>query len=438
MQKAMAPSSPARERQSGRGQKASRDAQTPQAGQLDEIASLVNQSPSIQTQLKLKQALQESAHVRAQQNLAASINAGQTEAAQLKPQEPEQRADGQKKEAGMTGQHAPAMQRQPDTGSSGKPAILQAVWVDDPKTPHYFWDPPVDGVIWYALKESPEMMFFRTRAEESAERFGHLEDQVKPREEWVKLHGSDPMKREKPTIVSLEQILMEQAKALEDFEGYAKKGAERYGRLKEAPRVLPDRTAAARDDFFQKAYLNPQGRRDEDDPNAPVKYVGGLKKEFGGDPHNKKGVYQNEFDLAAGQITADQNYGGSEQYLNLETGKMEPYSNSEVLYQQWKLAKKLIPDALPRLNMLRRAHISGDGIPIVKAVKVWLFKNDRNFISTKDYVCAKGHPCFFALLAAPNCTAAIYLIADHGTEMGIRDITSIVLKAGESIEINFG
>jgi hypothetical protein len=439
MQKAMVPSGPARERQSGRGQKDSRDAQTPQAGQLGQLGSLANQSPSVQTQLKLKQALQESAQVRAQQNLAASINAGQTESVQLKPHGPAQRANRQKKEANGTGQHAPAMQHQSDTGRNAGPAILQAVWVDDPESPTYFWDPPVDGVVWFALKESPQLMFFRTRAEESAKRYGHLEGHVKPREEWVKLHGSDPMKRKAATVVAISQIQEEQEKALADFEGYAKKGHERYGRLRHAPGALPEKTAKAREEFFHKAYASEElGARDRDkeNPYAPVDYKSALKKELGGDA-NKKGLYQSEYDLAAGQITAHQNYGGGEQYLNPETGKLEPYNNSEVIYQQWKIAKKEIPKALSQLNVLRRAHIAGDAIPVVKSVKTWLYKNDKNFISTKDYECRNGHPCFFALLAAANCSAAIYLIADHGREIGIRDITSIILKAGESIEINF-
>jgi hypothetical protein len=440
MQKAMAPSGPARERQSGCRQKDSRDAQTPQAGQLGQLASLANQSPSVQTQLKLKQALQESAQARAQQNLAASINARQTESAQLKLHGPAQRANRQKKETNGTGQHAPDMQHQSDTGGNVGPAILQAVWVDDPESPTYFWDPPVDGVVWFALKESPQLMFFRTRAEESAKRYGHLEGQVKPRDEWVKLHGSDPMKRETATVVPVSQIQEEQAKALADFEGYAKKGHERYGRLRQAQGALPEKTARAREEFFHKAYASEElgaRNRDRENPYAPVDYKSGLKKELGGDPANKKGLYQSEYDLAAGQITAHQNYGGGEQYLNPETGKVEPYNNSEVLYQQWKIAKKEIPKALSQLKVLRRAHIAGDGIPVVKAVKTWLYLKDKNFIETQDYECRNGDTCFFALLAAANCSAAIYLIADHGKEMGIHDITSIILKAGESIEINF-
>jgi hypothetical protein len=246
------------------------------------------------------------------------------------------------------------------------------------------------------------------------------------------------MRRENPQVVSIDQLREEQEKALKNFESFSKKGDERYGRLKHARGELPKETAEARDDFFEKNYVNKQfGRRDEDDPNAPVNYKAVLKGQSWDNPLEKRGLYVNEFDLARGRITADQNYGGKEEYFDPKTGKAEPYNNSEVIYQQWKQAKKLIPEARERLQVLRRAHVSGDGIPVVKAVKVWLQKNDPEFSSDKNYVFGQGHPCFYALLAAANCAAAIYLIADHGTELGIHGISTLILEAGESIEIKF-
>jgi hypothetical protein len=42
------------------------------------------------------------------------------------------------------------------------------------------------------------------------------------------------------------------------------------------------------------------------------------------------------------------------------------------------------------------------------------------------------------MLAIPNVTAAIYLIQDHGRELGIRTITKIVVRKNSHIEVHFG
>jgi hypothetical protein len=90
-----------------------------------------------------------------------------------------------------------------------------------------------------------------------------------------------------------------------------------------------------------------------------------------------------------------------------------------------------------KLVTLRRAHIAGDAIEVVKNVKEWLTKKGNNYNPTKDITFDSTHPVFYALLAAANCQAAIFLIIDHGDDLGIKNIKEINLMAGESIEIKF-
>ncbi len=319
--------------------------------------------------------------------------------------------------------------------------VLQAVWVDDPDSRYFFWDPLVDGVQWFSDKEDPDKMFFKARNKESIEKYGHLEGigNMRPRQEWVKLHGKDPMKKENPVPISIDELRMEQKKNLVAFEDFFGKGVERYERLKSAPGRLSKETEEDRELFFKSKYINRQfGQRDDDDPSAPVNYKAVMGNEQLWRDPPKKGLYVNEIDLAAGKITADQNYGAGEEYDDRTTKKKERFNNSEVFYQQWKEAQKVIKGEVSKdLNILRRAHVSGDGIPVVKAVKAWLFQNIPEYSENKDIMFTKKDKCFFALLAAANCAAAIFLIADHGREMGIAGIATITLCAGESIEIVF-
>lgn len=352
------------------------------------------------------------------------------------------------KKDGMTGNHAASRQSQqrPNNlkAASSRPGsnVLQAVWVDNPESPYYVWTPPVDGVDWYADKAHPELMFFIARGETSAAKYGKWQGEVnlQTRETWVKLHGSDPLKKEhNPAPISIEALKLEQAQDLAEFKTYAAKGRERYDRLRDARRELPPKVAEDREKYFKATYLNKQfGYRDMDSPEASVNFKAVIGNESVWRDPPKKGLYVNDFDLAQGRITADQNYGASEKYVDSSTGTTVPFNNSEVIYQQWRAAREILgKQAKAKLDVLRRAHIAGDGIPVVKSVRSWLRLNDDGYSEKGDYSFREGEPCFYALLATANCAAAIFLISDHGIEMNISGIETIKLCAGDSIEIIF-
>ena len=335
-----------------------------------------------------------------------------------------------------------------------KPNVLQAVWVDDPKQDYYFWTPPVEGVQWFAHKRDPEQMYFEVLGPKSGEKYGSLagRENAQRRDRWVRLHGSDPMRRaENPAPIPVDQLRREIEADLRQFEIYQKKGVERYGRLERAPRALDPRAAEDRDAFYRLRYHHGHLGARHYEPGDSVDYMSVFlqqrkskfeerdmtNEEQFRDPPDK-GQYKNQFDLASGTIVADQNYSAAEMYDDRSTGKRETYNNSELLFQQWRQAKRIMgPSAKAKLEVLRRAHVAGDGIPVVKAVRTWLEHQEREYDARTDFTFPKGHPCFFALLAAANCAAAIFLIADHGIEMGITEIAKIVLKAGNSIEIVF-
>jgi hypothetical protein len=225
-------------------------------------------------------------------------------------------------------------------------------------------------------------------------------------------------------------------------------GRKRYKRIKDqrGPKALSQNVQAARDLFFQQQYKTfPTGtiftstgavsRRGGDEANIQSDFRHNVPPQ----DQSKDGRYSSQYPLERGMIIADQNYSveqpGPERYLNPDTNKNENFSNSEILFQQWRLAKQnAYPgEQLPDLQTLRRAHVAGtEGKKAIQAIRAENGLTDRH-----ERTFRKGSDNYFALLGLPNSIAALWLILDHGDEMNIHDIPSITLKSGNSIELNF-
>jgi hypothetical protein len=306
-------------------------------------------------------------------------------------------------------------------GSLGSLAgTIQRKWIEA-ENGKLQWDKPMQGLSWLYDPESQRMAFQGEVSEQHAD----LANKWLSHGEWLKLGWGlffPPKKQE------------EKGGEEDVLEKFFKDGQRRFERLKSAKGKLSAKTKHSRDWFFENYYIQ-DGKHSQDITNIKTNYR--YLPSNVNDP-SKNGQYVNQFDIFAGKIVADQNYGleGGEMYYDLETDAIAQMSNSEILYQQWKIAKKRVETEEGRsipvpLRVLRRAHVAGpEGRKVTTAIR-------EKIKDTGDVTFTSKDKEFYLLLGAPNCIAAIWLICDHGEEMGIQGIASITLKKGNSIEVNF-
>lgn len=284
----------------------------------------------------------------------------------------------------------------------------------------------MQGLLWYFDPENQKMAFEIVDDSEDLTPYKGLAKTWQTHGDWLKLGwGLFPPKKE------------EEKKGGEDvLTKFFKDGQRRYERLKSAKGKLSQKSQASRDWFF-KNYYTQDSKHSSDPENIKTNY-NFLPPGASHDP-SKNGQYVNQFDLTGGRIIADQNYGleGGEMYYDLETEAITSFSNSEILYQQWKIAQSQVEERsgekayVAPIRMLRRAHVAGpEGRKLTTAIREKIGHNN-------DVTFTPEHKEFYMLLGAPNCIAAIWLVSDHGQEMGIQGIGSITLKRGNSIEVNF-
>jgi hypothetical protein len=302
--------------------------------------------------------------------------------------------------------------------------LIQLKWIDAGNK-KLCWDKPMQGLLWFFNPENQTMAFKIVDDSEKLTPYKSLENKWQAHGDWLKLGWGLflPKKEEKKEE---ENVLK---KFFED-------GQRRYKRLESAKGKLSKKSQASRDWFF-KNYYTQDAKHSSDPENIKTNY-NYLPPSARQNP-SKNGQYVNQFDLAGGRIVADQNYGleGGEMYYDMETETINSMSNSEILYQQWKVAKSQAEEKtgekveVAPIRVLRRAHVAGEvGRKLTMAIR-------KKLNHTRDATFTPKDEEFYMLLGAPNAIAAIWLVCDHGQEMGIQGIGSITLKSGNSIEINF-
>jgi hypothetical protein len=108
-------------------------------------------------------------------------------------------------------------------------------------------------------------------------------------------------------------------------------------------------------------------------------------------------------------------------------------SNSEILFQQWKLAAEKSTKSVSKLRQVIRSHVSGTGLPMLTVIQNMLFGDKPK----EDVTLKPPDEYFMALLAMPNVVSSIWLIRDHGDELGAREIVSITILKAKTLKINF-
>lgn len=308
----------------------------------------------------------------------------------------------------------PAVQRHLALAATLNDGVVQPKWVEA-KGGILKWDKLMTGLQWFYDPESEEMWFEREKGKPHREDEPELEGARLRYGQWLELGWGTKT---------------------EKYNEMVKTGRSRWERLQKSIKdktagSIPDESKKARDLFFANRYKTTVPSGEDDDLETDVRSE--LKDRIG-----ERGVYNNTLRLQEGAFVAQHNYaatGNQETYFDPVTKKPEKISNSEILYQQWRHAAKLRKREKQPLKTLKRSHISGEeGLPMAKALAMAVFGED--FVP-EDTTFTPGDEAFYALLALPNVVSALWLVADHGRELGIRNIESITLLKKFSALITF-
>jgi hypothetical protein len=400
---------------------------------LAQLTAMANQSPRVQAQLKLAAEIQNSHRVHGLRDVATHINQGSSDVSQpkgLANDSAERNTDENVEPRLATTEHPPQtgalpiqtvirMQNDMDrTRSSGD--VVQARWVPGSE-PFLKWEPAIQGYTWWFNQKSRDMAYTLASVTDlTMEQAQSLT--WRPHREWQMdaLEGVDPDQGASEPFT---------------YEGLIGKGKKRW---EELAKIMHDgggslhpETQSARDWFFNEYY-----RWSSDDRGSGLTSVA---TNYNARPDSystkrAKGEYTGDFNLEAGNMRLDQTYalgGPGEMYYNPRSGNAERMPASEVLFQQWRKVAREQQRAIPRLRV-KEESVAGDGWKMVREIR------KANNVLNKDATFEPGDQGFFAMLAVPNVTAAIFLIRDHGQELGIRTITKIDVQKTGHIRIYFG
>jgi hypothetical protein len=138
-------------------------------------------------------------------------------------------------------------------------------------------------------------------------------------------------------------------------------------------------------------------------------YAGHLESKLQGD---LGGNYTNK--IEPGAITAEANA------HNNSKANGSLLSNSELLFQQYQSKQKDVP-----LQTLTRSHVaSGTGASVLQYIEHHEFQKEP---ITNKLIGVNSDYCQ-ALLGTQNGSAALWLIIDHGIELGIKGIEGVTIK----------
>ncbi|MBX7224309.1 MAG: DUF4157 domain-containing protein, partial [Blastocatellia bacterium] len=309
------------------------------------------------------------------------------------------------------------VQRKTRQQSGITPAVLQAKWVKGPG-PLLQWEPAENGYLWWYNQEDGTMAYTLASGPPMD---SELAQSItwKPHKIWQMdaLSGMDPDSGVPPKL---------------SFPQLVEKGSIRWQELsKMGAGFLDETTQSARDWYFQEYYTTTT--KTEDGSTDIASNYNARPKSY--DTKRQKGEYTGRMATQSGVMALANTYalgGTGEFYYNPGSGKAERMPGSEILYQQWRKAAHEQGQGQPQLRM-KEETVAGDGLPMLKAIRTGLEIPPRT-----DAMFEPGSPGFLAMLAVPNVTAAIFLIRDHGKELGINTITQIDLLKNSHIRIHFG
>jgi hypothetical protein len=343
--------------------------------------------------------------------------------AQIRAQRPRalQPLRGEHASAESAGRHGTAALAPPRYGIDfvDRAPVLQALWAETGR--FLRWDPAEENGTWWFDRTS-RLMAFSPPARELSE-MQAAELTWKPHKTWQKeaLEHIDP-DEVLPVRVTFEELL--------------EKGAARWKDLLAAEGRIDPTTQQARDWFFEQYY----DTRYLDARDTPLGEREGIESNYNARPDSyrqkvRKGEYQNAMRTGEGSIVSSQTYalgGPGEVYYNPGTGRAERMPPSEIYYQQWKLVAAQQNQHNPVLKV-KRESVAGDALPMLRTIRT-----GAEVPRGQDATFLPGSRGFLAMLAIPNVTASVFLIKDHGRELGVSTITKIVLTRSSHLEVHFG
>jgi hypothetical protein len=324
------------------------------------------------------------------------------------------------------------------------PAMLARTWEpDDPSISH--WVPDLGPLRWWHNSETNLMWYtiVGETTEPERKKYTELAGDRKSHLAWLQLGWGLAPAAAKPKP------------GAPDFGTLVATGKGRSAQA--VPAGLHPKTQEARSAFFQDYYGSshdygmsgteklPIGDR------TPVNVV--VKSQYKAPPQSADergtGKYNTKVDLLSGTMDSMDAFAlqGGELYHDPQGAPEKAWggpgaqvarmSTSEILYQQWMVVKRAAEADHPDLQVnplahLVSSHVAGDALKPLKMI----LAHERETVQDKA-TWKNGEDGFYALLALPNCTAAVYLVRDHGTELRISGIEAIHVTAGKSIVISF-
>ena len=190
------------------------------------------------------------------------------------------------------------------------------------------------------------------------------------------------------------------------------KGLERFGSLRFPSPPPHDAQRRFREDYVTTA-----------DSMTGAVETNRLKKEAEGSTPITTAGYKSRVNITAREFTAD---------THVKSQEPNEISGSEIILGQYRHMAGLSGiHTTPHLRRLIRYNVTGpSGKPIVE----YIHGSSDQLMSTKEFT-PSDHE-FYALLGIENLTSAVFLVRQHGAELGIAGIEKLTL-AGSVVTVHF-
>jgi hypothetical protein len=174
----------------------------------------------------------------------------------------------------------------------------------------------------------------------------------------------------------------------------------------------------------------------------------GLAEEGGKVEANKDVPYTNSVSFEDNSISANHNYAERDMARVQDAKKKgeegyEPRGlpNSEILWQQYKLAAKnqfwfwkdsRAKELMKGLSAIKRRQVQNTA---TQMTGLFALPDDKTDLKT-NYAWQAESEEFLAMLGTPNCSGAAFLLADHVDDLDGKSITEIELLGGEDVNLD--